>query len=191
MQALVKAPNRCLMPPPHPGPATPHAGRRDTARGGCASVVPGTTVERATDAGPGTGTEEQDAWAAGPAAGEKSCPRPSHRWLYLDRSLQAYGLFSVLMCNLSFLFPSLQAYFTAPKGPCPRSAALSRSHTRARPREGTSRLKAFHVRGCQPLLRSGPGAPPPESPARTCVSLGPHTAGGESHPPHPFPKHTL
>lgn len=47
---------------PHPGPATPHAGRRDTARGWLRlCVVPGTTVERATDAGPGTGTEEQDA----------------------------------------------------------------------------------------------------------------------------------
>ena len=28
---------------------------------GRASVVPGTTVERATDTGPGTGTREQDA----------------------------------------------------------------------------------------------------------------------------------
>lgn len=72
-----------LMPPA--SPARPHHMKDGVIQpgDGRASAVLRTTVDSVTDVGPGSGTEEQDR-AVWPAAGEKSCPHSSYRWLCAD-----------------------------------------------------------------------------------------------------------
>lgn len=86
------------MPPA--SPARPHHVKDGVIQpgDGRASAALGTTVDRVTDVGPGSGTEEQDA-GGGACVGEKSCPRSSYRWLCADPLIAVLWVIFILMCN--------------------------------------------------------------------------------------------
>lgn len=150
-----------------PTPARPHRTQDAGYSQGWLRLCGPWDARRATDAGPGTGTEEQDA-AAGPAAGEKSCPRARHTGGSVRIRLHC-RLIGYFHLNVQSIFP-----LSKPAGifhSCPGGGSLStlscleqKSHQGSP--GGNSKAEGLPTGAGQPCFRSD-RCPPPESPART------------------------